>query len=263
MEHTGKRMMRAVLTAVLALGAAQTAWAGQWIQDTSQPAWTEGVSNWRYLQDDGTYTAGRWEWIDRGDGFSECYGFTADGWMYASAEIPKEQMPMAADDYTYADHYTVDENGRQCKNGFVILKSASAQPEQRSQLPAEEVTQKILALKAVYPEGMPWTNDNLYARRPWDLGGGCAAFAYIVQDAVFGADAEHIQDPVFNWDNIHVGDQIRYVTRKGVYHSVVVLRKNADSLELAEGNYSRRIHWGRILSRSELEGSFIYRESCY
>lgn len=262
MRKVGKGIISMLLAAGLTLGAAMPALAGQWIQDNSRPECEEGVSNWRYRRDDGSYVAGQWEWIDRGDGFGECYGFNPEGWMYASVSIPKVMMPMEGEDYTYTDSYTVNESGRLCKSGFVVFRSLTEPVNRHSHLSDEEAYARILALQPVYPEGTPWTNDNLYFRRSRILGGGCAAFAYIVQDAVFGVDVEHIQEDVLDWEKIRVGDQIRYTT-KGIDHTVIVLGKTEDHLTVAEGNFSRKIHWGREVPRSDIESAFIYRETCY
>ena len=57
------------LTAVLAVPA----YAGAWRQD---------ARGWWYQNDDGSYPAGTWQWIDgNGDGTAECYYFYSDGYM--------------------------------------------------------------------------------------------------------------------------------------------------------------------------------------
>ena len=94
--------------------------------------------------------------------------------------------------------------------------------------PTEEaVYAAITALKADYPEGMRWTNDNFYASQALRSGGyGCEGFAAI-----------------------RVGDMIRI----GDYHTVVVLEKKENSMMVTEGNYNSSIHWGREITRSSLE----------
>jgi hypothetical protein len=62
-----------------AAAAAFPAYAGTWRQN---------ASGWWYLNDDGTYPAGGWQWIDSdGDGTAECYYFDADGYMASSKDI--------------------------------------------------------------------------------------------------------------------------------------------------------------------------------
>ena len=63
----------AVLAVPMALLCSVSAFAGQWEE--------EGVT-WKYLQDDGSYAADVWQWIDSdGDGLAECYHFNEDGWV--------------------------------------------------------------------------------------------------------------------------------------------------------------------------------------
>ena len=50
----------------------------------------------------------------------------------------------------------------------------------------------------------------------------------------------------------------------GNTHSVIVLEKKADSVIIAEGNYSGLIHWGRELARESLEtDQHFYVETRY
>lgn len=62
-----------------------TAFAGQWVQDQSRPAAENGVSNWRWLEDDGVSYASRCQLLldGNGDGIYERYAFNEDGWMLA------------------------------------------------------------------------------------------------------------------------------------------------------------------------------------
>ena len=62
-----------------AVAAALPAYAGTWRQD---------ASGWWYQNDDGTYPAGGWQWIDgNGDGTAECYYFYSDGYMAYNNDI--------------------------------------------------------------------------------------------------------------------------------------------------------------------------------
>ena len=126
---------------------------------------------------------------------------------------------------------------------------------------SSDITARMLALKAQYPEGMPWTNDNYYTSkallyqegRDYGVhmtGAGCAGFALILGDAAFG------EFPMYektSFDTIHVGDIIRI----GGYHSVIVTEINGDTLTIAEGNYNSSIHWGRKLSMKD-KGDWTY-----
>ena len=73
-------------------------------------------------------------------------------------------------------------------------------------LSAESVYNCMISLKAYFPEGKYWTNENFYA---WNGGGryyggyGCAGFAFLLSDAAFGnLPARYIDS--FDWDNLRV-----------------------------------------------------------
>lgn len=126
------------------------------------------------------------------------------------------------------------------------------------QAPTEqEVYDIILALKADYPEGMPWTNDNSYYSPAMHMTGyGCAGFALICSDAAFGDLPGRTH---YSFDDIRVGDMIRI----GNYHSVVVLEKKADSVIVTEGNYNSSIHWGREITHADLDRTGFYVQTRY
>lgn len=115
--------------------------------------------------------------------------------------------------------------------------------------PTEEaVYAAITALKADYPEGMRWTNDNFYASQALRSGGyGCEGFALICSDAAFGTLPARAHR---SFEAIRVGDMIRI----GDYHTVVVLEKKENSVMVTEGNYNSSIHWGRD-DHPELSGT--------
>ena len=109
----------------------------------------------------------------------------------------------------------------------------------------------MIALKRSYPEGMSWTNYNSYVWNGeyFSVGFGCVAFAYMLSDAAFGTiEAQTVNDVVFS--SVHVGDILRINNNT---HSVIVLEVHDDYVVIAEGNYNRRIHWGRKLSKAEVE----------
>ena|GEM_PF-2528790 len=130
---------------------------------------------------------------------------------------------------------------------------------------AEEVYQRMIAMKAQYPEGMPWTNSDYYTMKGelinasypngiTLIGGGCAGFAYILSDAAFGSVPCYERSGEEQIDQIRVGDIIRIKNQWGG-HSVVVLEIGADNdtLTLAEGNFNSSIHWGRKITKSGLK----------
>lgn len=237
---------------------------GDWEQDTSRAALENGVSNWRYRKLDGTYATSCWEWIDRGDGFGECFGFNDEGYLYESTSIPKISMPLA-NAYFFMpnqDSLTVDADGRLTKAGFIVFKQMDLGKNNLSQISDQEACNRIMALKSIYPEGMHWTNDDLYYKSPTEVGGGCAGFAYIVTDGIFGISCPQTTYDFLDWDKLRVGDTIRYDSN-GSEHSVIVLSVTDSGITVAEGNYNSSIHYGRRISRSEIEDNFIYRQTCY
>lgn len=113
----------------------------------------------------------------------------------------------------------------------------------------------ILAQKAVFPEGMHWTNDNYYEWKGGTyIGGfGCAGFAFAVSDAAFGDKRAVIHR---DYNNLRVGDILRVDNDT---HSVIILEVKDNSVVVAEGNYNSSIHWGREIPKIRLidAGSYI------
>lgn len=112
----------------------------------------------------------------------------------------------------------------------------------------------IMAQKAVFPEGMHWTNDNFYAWKGGTYVGGfgCAGFAFAVSDAAFGDTKAVIHK---DYTNIKVGDILRVDNDT---HSVVVLEVRENSVIVAEGNYNASIHWGREIPKEALIDPYSY-----
>ena len=103
------KMMNKNLIGSIFIGIALTAamsvssFAGQWKLDDR---------GWWYQNDDGTYPAAEWKWIDgNGDGTSECYYFYSDGYMAYSNEI---------------DGYRVNSDGQWIVNSVVQKRGLSA-----------------------------------------------------------------------------------------------------------------------------------------
>lgn len=125
---------------------------------------------------------------------------------------------------------------------------------------AAGIYDRMIAMKAQFPEGMHWTNDNFYA---WNAGiysggYGCAGFAFAISDAAFGKEAKaYIHE---DYNNIRVGDILRI---NHDTHSVIVLEVKANSVIVVEGNYNSSIHWGREIKKSSLPGEGNYIMSRY
>ena len=80
-----------------------TAFAGSWQADGSGYWW---------LNDDGTYPASTWLWIDDdGDGIAECFYFNESGYMLSGTTAP--------------DGFTVNDNGEWVIDGVVQTKLVS------------------------------------------------------------------------------------------------------------------------------------------
>lgn len=112
----------------------------------------------------------------------------------------------------------------------------------------ERIRSAMNAMKASYPEGKKWNNDDYYAWKGgiYSGGFGCAGFAFLLSDAAFGDAQARVHGDTAA---VRVGDIVRL---DGDTHSVIILEVNPDSVIVAEGNFNNSIHWGRKISRSEL-----------
>ena len=126
----------------------------------------------------------------------------------------------------------------------------------------QEVYDAMIALQSKFPEGMHWT-DASSGTYTWKggrgengeiatMGTGCVNFAFQLSDAAFGTlPARMLKENEFEFEDIKVGD----ILRISLGHSVIVLQVNDDSMVIAEGNYNQSIHWGRVVTKSEVEQS--------
>lgn len=129
-----------------------------------------------------------------------------------------------------------------------------------AEITEDNVREIINGLRNSYSEGMHWTNEsNTYTSMVMYIKGrGCAAFAFLISDSVFGdlpLTAQHS-----SFDRIRAGDILR---TQDDTHTVVVLEKRADSVIVTEGNYEEQIHWDREISRQELEEENFYVRTRY
>lgn len=120
----------------------------------------------------------------------------------------------------------------------------------------------LISMKNYLPEGKYWTNDNFYA---WNGGGlyyggyGCAGFTFMLSDAAFGTlPSRYIYS--FDWDSFRVGDILRVNNDS---HSVIILEKHDDYVIVAEGNYNSSVHWGRKITRMDVQDGFSYYVTRY
>lgn len=90
------------LTAAISFALPMLAYGGQWQQD---------ANGWWWQEDDGTYPADGWKWIDDNqDGTAECYYFTSSGYILSGTTTP--------------DNYTVNENGAWVIDGAIQQQAA-------------------------------------------------------------------------------------------------------------------------------------------
>ena len=95
-----KKFMTLALTAAMAASMGMTAFAGQWVQNTT---------GWWWQEDNGSYPVSQWKWLDGNkDGIYECYAFDSNGYMYANTTTP--------------DGYTVNADGAWTIGNSVQLK---------------------------------------------------------------------------------------------------------------------------------------------
>lgn len=179
-----------------------------------------------------------------------------DSSVNKSAIIGKVPGTMTIECLSTADYKTVlatikvtVTNGSSSSSGNSGSTSSSA-----GNLTEQEVYNAIMALKSEYPEGMAWTDDNVYST-PTKIYRGCAAFGAICAEAAFGEPAGK---RINGYEAARVGDRIRYDNR----HTVVVLEVHDDYFVVTEGNYNGEIRWGQTLTKSQLDSySSVYTET--
>lgn len=129
----------------------------------------------------------------------------------------------------------------------------------------------MIGLQSQYPEGMRWTNFEPYgslstsgvaadkigyifqggAIKQARYGVGCAAFCFILSDAVFGSIPARVIDAGdFEFEDLHVSDFLRMGG-----HFVTILKITPSGVIVAEANYNKSVHWGRSISRDEVMAS--------
>lgn len=106
MKKTIKRALALLMVAMLTVGTGMTVMASQWQQN---------ATGWWYQNDDGTWPANGWQWIDgNGDGVAECYYFDGNGYMLSNTTTP--------------DGYQVNIDGAWTVNGVVQTQGAVTNP---------------------------------------------------------------------------------------------------------------------------------------
>ena len=96
-----KTALAGVCAAAMTISMGLTAFGGQWRSDTN---------GWWYQNEDGSYPADAWQWIDgNSDGAAECYFFDSQGYCMTNTVTP--------------DGSTVNEYGAWTINGTVQVKA--------------------------------------------------------------------------------------------------------------------------------------------
>ena len=122
---------------------------------------------------------------------------------------------------------------------------------------------KAQKAKAATREGKKWGDAKFYSLggrtyyySHWgNIGGGyaCHAFALKMSDVAFGKKAHFKVHK--KWSKIKVGDVVRYLNDG---HRVIVLKVVGSKYVVAEGNYDGKVHWGRVITRSEFRKTGTY-----
>ena len=107
-----------------------------------------------------------------------------------------------------------------------------------------------------YPEGKKWTDDDCYFWKGINSHHCvCVGFAYLLSDACFGdIKAKKLETCP---SNFKVGDVVRVNNNQ---HSVIIIKidyKN-NIITLAEGNFNRKVHWGRTYKIAQLKEECNY-----
>lgn len=161
---------------------------------------------------------------------------------YYAQQNPDVASAIGTDEETLYLHYKLygEKEGR--------LPYDPKSPETAEIKNDEAVASGISAIKAQYPEGMHWTNEDMYIPKYAHVRAyGCAGFAYICSDTIYGENAPY--KAYQNINQIRVGDIVHLDNGE---HYVFVIGKDANGIVAAEGNYNRSIHYGRYIPNSTM-----------
>lgn len=175
------------------------------------------------------------------------------------------------DDLPEIDESVLENTDKQLQQGMSVLQNAEIK---------QEVLNKIEELRELYPDGKYWNHGGV-SDTPCDheahwtrycnsyasavdvsvsendvnfVAIECKAFAGMLSDYIFGADA-----PVAtftNFDEIRVGDLLRIDYSEIDGHSAVIIEKGDDYVKVAECNadfLTCRISWDRVIKRIYLD----------
>lgn len=129
--------------------------------------------------------------------------------------------------------------------GIAWYAKAEGEPAAPTGVNKAYAEEKIEAFFAEYPEGTSWTNENrVYhpqGRPNWTYY-GCAAYAFMLQDEIFGTRPYMTSEDV---NTVKPYD----VVWIGYYHWAFVLSvdKAHRTMTIAEGNFNNSVHIGRVI----------------
>ena len=118
-------------------------------------------------------------------------------------------------------------------------------------------------MQSVYPEGKYWTDasSGTYTwkggrgnnREIANMGTGCVYFCFHLSDTALDTlPARLLRPGTFKISDVKTGDILRVEFNR---HSVIVLKVYDETVVIAEGNYNKAIHWGRVLTKAEVENA--------
>lgn len=110
-----------------------------------------------------------------------------------------------------------------------------------------EVNTVLESLQREYPEGTPWGMEKNYFSNGLHIRGqGCAAWAFMVSDAIFGnLPMRTIRDP----EGLCIGDMVSYPNKP---HRGVFLYYAGQKYVSCEGNVDSQVFWGLERNRANL-----------
>ena len=154
--------------------------------------------------------------------------------QYYASTYPDVVKALGADENVLYQHY------------LTYGKKEGRQPYAPA-LTDAQVTEKLLALKSKYPDGMVW-NENSYYDRLGRNGRtiryyACAAFAMQITDEVFGPLTPTRQVPLHNADDLRPGDIVHIY---GGTHEYVIAGLDEQKIYVCDGNSGGYVSWGAI-----------------
>ncbi|MCD8083639.1 MAG: hypothetical protein LUE86_09090 [Clostridiales bacterium] len=112
-----RKLLTTAIATLVSVSVCIPAFAGQWVADST---------GWWWQNDDGTWPASSWQWIDGNyDGVSECYYFNSEGYLVTDGTTP--------------DGYEVNADGAWIEND-VVQTQGTATADAETEAEAETKT---------------------------------------------------------------------------------------------------------------------------